>query len=271
MEVDPDVAFAIVTSKCPSLLPLDAAGEITAECKDSEKEFFHAKVELSPEDAQALCVNTVTQWKSPLWRDARSFRITGANCYSLFTFGKKPRTPQDWERKACTIFQPSFRGSAATRYGLEKEEMARGIFQNCSKIKITQLGIVINIYNPWFGFSPDGIYFDPETNAGVLIEIKCPLLGKRMDGRELLKNLKFITEINGEYTLKKQHMYYGQVQLGLALLNFRKCHFIIYSELSDTIIVLPVHRDDNFLNVFLTSLTHTYFTKLLPLFIKNTA
>lgn len=268
--VDAELAEALVTSKCPQLLSMDAVELLCHSTGEAEKLFFETYVQLSPEDAAYLCICTVSQWKSPSWKKARCFRITGSNCYSIFTYAnRKGRSREDWEAKVNNTFFPQFIGNAATRYGVQKEEVARSVFENCKNVKLIQLGLIVNIFNPWFGFSPDGIYYENKNGGeGVLIEIKCPLIGKKKCGKELLQSLKFIHVSEGEFKLRKNHAYYGQVQLGLALLNFNKCNLIIYSSYDESIIVLTILRDDLFLKVFLPSLSETYFDKLLPEFIK---
>ncbi|VEN64614.1 unnamed protein product [Callosobruchus maculatus] len=39
----------------------------------------------------------------------------------------------------------------------------------------------------------------------------------------------FILNENGRYTLKKNHKYYGQVQLVMAILNLSKCYVCLYA------------------------------------------
>nr|CAI5843226.1 unnamed protein product [Callosobruchus analis] len=42
-----------------------------------------------------------------------------------------------------------------------------------------------------------------------------------------LQECNFILKENGRYTLKKKHKYYGQVQLGMGILNLNKCYVFI--------------------------------------------
>jgi len=55
-----------------------------------------------------------------------------------------------------------------------------------------------------------------------------------MNSKELIKNLANINHnLENSYQLKKKHMYYGQVQLGMVMTNVNGCDFIIYSSFED--------------------------------------
>ena len=82
-----------------------------------------------------------------------------------------------------------------------------------------KFGLIISTQNPWLGYSPDCVVFK-EGKPDVLIEIKCPYAGKTKSVEEILINLKYIKL--PERTLKEKHEYFGQVQLGMALLNLKK-------------------------------------------------
>lgn len=43
------------------------------------------------------------------------------------------------------------------------------------------------------------------------------ILGLTMFIEDFLQSCNFMLKANGKYTLKKKHMYYGQVQLGMSL------------------------------------------------------
>nr|CAI5867264.1 unnamed protein product [Callosobruchus analis] len=49
-------------------------------------------------------------------------------------------------------------------------------------------------------------------------------LGITMTIKDCLQECNFISKENGRYTLKKKHKYYGQVQLGMGILNLNKCY-----------------------------------------------
>lgn len=122
------------------------------------------------------------------------------------------------------------------------------------------MGLVINPSASWLACSPDGI----DINRNVLIEIKCPTLGKDLNLIDLLPTLKtFLYLENNEYHLKQQHNYYGQVQLSMFLLNIDKCEFLIYSEMERKCAIIPVMKDEIFLQKLIPALKYVYETFVL--------
>ena len=64
---------------------------------------------------------------------------------------------------------------------------------------------------------------------------------------------------NGEAMLKKKHAYYGQVQLGMAILNISMVDFIIYSPFDNSIIIIKIEFDVMFVEKMLKSSKVAYF------------
>lgn len=62
---------------------------------------------------------------------------------------------------------------------------------------------------------------------------------KTKSGIELLKILQcvLINEVTREVTLKNNHQYYDQIQLGLLLCNISKCNLVIYEQMNDTVFI----------------------------------
>jgi len=86
--------------------------------------------------------------------------------------------------------------------------------------------LVTNTSNPWLGYSPDGIIIDSNYSPIKKIEIKCPFKGKNINLTDLINNLVYIEKnVDGSLRLKKNHMYYPQVQMGLVMLNVETCDF----------------------------------------------
>ncbi|KAE9534085.1 hypothetical protein AGLY_008821, partial [Aphis glycines] len=104
-----------------------------------------------------------------------------------------------------------------------------------------QCGLVIDVNNPWLGYSPDGVIIDEYFVPIKIIEIKCPFDGKKLGTRDLLNSLKWIVKHpDGSLSLKKKHCYYAQVQMGIVLLNVMECDFIVHSSYENKNAVLKV-------------------------------
>lgn len=63
--------------------------------------------------------------------------------------------------------------------------------------------------------------------------------------------------------LKKKHCYYGQVQLGMALLNLPGCDFILYSSFSRTFLNIYVPFDEEFTKQMIETISYNYFKHMI--------
>lgn len=105
--------------------------------------------------------------------------------------------------------------------GLAQEPKAREAYEERGN-KVSLLGVVINPKTPWFPHSPDGIVAD----KGILVEVKVPKCSARLSASASAASLPYIECVGDTFVLKKQQKYYGQVQLGMALLNL--CAIYVY-------------------------------------------
>lgn len=145
------------------------------------------------------------------WKIERRKRITASSAYKLYTYTKN-KNP-NWRKKISDYVNPSNYQSPAMKYGslTGKEAFTAYKTKYIFKGDLVRLGLVVSPTLPWFGCSVDG--FLPEMKK--TIEIKCPKLGETMDISDVLPTLKFLDK---NLCLKLTHMYYCQVQLGMAIL-----------------------------------------------------
>lgn len=129
--------------------------------------------------------------------------------------------------------------------------------------------MIINQNNPWLGYTPDGVVVNNENIPVKIIEIKCPFKGKSQCLNDI-KYLKFIIKHpDGSLSLKTNHAYYAQIQMGIVLLNVAICDFIIYSITTILIIydnnyaTIVVNYDDLYCRDMFFSLKIIYFERLL--------
>lgn len=92
---------------------------------------------------------------------------------------------------------------------------------------------------------------------------------KKVTADNLLKTLPYIQFQNDVPCLKPCHQYYGQVQLGMAVLKLEKCHFIIHEADNDTCAIVEVPKDDMFIKDLLQTLSDCYFIHILPWLMEN--
>lgn len=162
--------------------------------------------------------------------------------------------------------------------GILNEEPAIKCYEKETTFKVEKTGLIVLPQLPWAGFSPDGIVWEKR----ILIEVKTRSLdeGKEdeetlnMSALDLIKNgfVPYIEQLqNGNFVLKKKHKYYGQVQWGLAILNFEICDFIVYAPRTGTYHPIKVPYDEEFANLLFSRLEDLYFTRMLPFLFQNTS
>lgn len=156
------------------------------------------------------------------------------------------------------------------KFGSENESVCVEIFEERYALGPVwkNCGLIVNKNYPWFGYSPDGFVFEGEDI--FLFEVKCPKLGRTMHGLPLYKKIPFLlVDKNNVVSLRKKHMYYGQVQLGMALCNVKNAKFLIYVPSIEDVTVINVPFDEEFVLELTTVLFHAYFDCMLPFLYRN--
>ena len=192
------------------------------------------------------------------WQRERKNRITGLRCYEIYTytFNKTP----DWVKKCSKFFNPAEFRNEYTEHGLQSESQGRIKFSKMTNETVHEVGLVISSTNPWLAHSPDGVIFE-NGQPNELVEIKCPYKGKKMNVFDAIKEeFKSCLNFNSEnIQLKKKHKYYGQMQLGMFILNVRKSSFAIYASFDASMLIISVDFDEEFVRKMLESLKKAYF------------
>jgi len=205
-----------------------------------------------------------SQKDKSFWDHCRQYRITGSRCYGLYTFNKTFKTDEQWALKASRYFWPKPFTNKFVKYGLQYENIARDLYSKEFNTNILECGLVIDINNPWLGYSPDGVIIDEYFLPIKIIEIKCPFDGKKLGIKDLLNSLKYIIKHpNGSLSLKKNHCYYAQVQMGIVLLNVKECDFIVHSSYENKNAVLKVIYDEDYCKNLFCNLKVIYFERLI--------
>lgn len=174
-----------------------------------------------------ICVDTRNYYDS--WMTERKHRITGSTCYRLFTYSYNKQA--NWKVKTEELISQKDFKSQYAEYGKKTENEARTVFTNIyCNLSVVETGLIVSLLNPWIGYSPDGVIFKNGVPTAVL-EIKCPFTGKTKNTNETVMSIvgKSLYIDGNQIKLKKKHQYYGQVQLGMAVINVKHCMFVIYS------------------------------------------
>ena len=123
--------------------------------------------------------------------------------------------------------------TAATKYGIETEKLARDellkhLSSSHENVQIVDCGLFRSVNYPYLGATPDGLMTCSCCEVSFVIEIKCPFKCTKISTLEVAKHdpafcMEF-SEIDGRYHLKRNHVYYYQVQLQMLLTNRGACY-----------------------------------------------
>lgn len=84
-----------------------------------------------------------------------------------------------------------------------------------------------------------------------------------------MESCDYIEETDSGATLKQRHNYYGQVQLGMALLGLNSTKLILYSSHSKTFSEINVEFNGNFAAKLIKKVTQNYFQYMLHVYCLN--
>lgn len=218
------------------------------------KDFYFQHIFVDLQGVKDINRKTLGQ-RNNTWKIERRKRITASDAYKLFTYSKNNNP--NWINKVSAYINPSNFENAAMKYGSSTEKEAFEMYEQDSKCAVKRFGFVVSPVLPWLGCSVDG--FIPDLNK--IVEFKCPVLGATQELRKVIPTLKYLDE---NQCLKTNHMYYCQVQLGMAILNATSCDFIVYCKFKKEmhIVTIPVNRD--IINTYTKNLFNVYFSLILP-------
>jgi len=193
---------------------------------------------------------TVGQRDNPAWHLARKGRLTASNFGSVLK--AKRVTPSLLK---LLLGEYDLSRVKAVQWGVNNEEEAIKAFTLKTGKRVKETGI-------WFhssgilGASPDGI-IDDET-------AKCPYTERNLTIEEAIASSATFClgkSDNGEYVLKKDHVYWHQVQGELYFSRRKFCYFVVWT--TKDLAVVKVERDDSWAtNIPL--LLQFYFNNIFP-------
>ncbi|GLV43867.1 hypothetical protein CBL_11553 [Carabus blaptoides fortunei] len=192
-------------------------------------------ISISPADCIEIEQKTRGQSSNNLWFDLRAGRITASKFKAVCkTDLNKPSL--SLLRSICYPKNYSF-ATRATKYGCSHEkdaiqsyrERMMGTHQNFA---IKEVGLVLNPQHPYFGASPDSLIRCDCCGQGCL-EVKCPYCANEVGIQETLEKSKkfYLKKIeDGTVELRKDHQYFFQIQMQLALTERMYCDFVVWSK-----------------------------------------
>lgn len=204
------------------------------------------------EDIMRTSEITVGQRDNPACHLARKGRLTASNFGSVLK--AKRVTPSLLKH----LGEYDLSRVKAVQWGVNNEEEAIKTFTLKTGKRVKETGI-------WFhssgilGASPDGI-IDDET----VLEAKCPYTERNLTTEEAVaSSVTFCLgkSDNGEYVIKKDHVYWHQVQGELYFSRRKFCYFVVWT--TKDLAVVKVERDDSW-GTNIPLLLQFYFDNIFP-------
>ena len=167
--------------------------------------------------------DTMGQSGSDTWKKLRKNRITASICLQ---FSKNPKNYV----KDYWFLPPDLSEVSAIKYGSKNEKNALEAFRNMYGGEVKECGLFISKKYPQLGASPDGIFED------FLLEVKCPSVLKNTTPTNIAsltpeqrRNFFLISSENSQdqVELKKNHVYYSQIQFQMYITGYRKSKLIV--------------------------------------------
>ena len=158
---------------------------------------FKANLEVSPEKAHEIELNTRQQRLCPLWFSMRQYRITSSMFGSVLS--RMVNTPSG--SLVLRIIRPQNFSTPATKFGIENEKIALEQYvayqhsHGQPYLVVSPSRLLINSSYPYLGASPDGAVYNP-SNIEQPFEIKCPYTNKTHTPTEACSTSGFCCDVD---------------------------------------------------------------------------
>ena len=227
------------------------------------------KLSIDFKTAEWIERETRSQASSTLWHEVRQNRFT-ASKFLHFNIIKTPKGLASFAKSLLSPKTPNYFLSKKLEYGRVNEPVAlqkyEDYFKNLNhELQITTSGVVIQSNAFILGASPDGKVIDhAEGDIYGLVEIKCPEKYHDFDLADIAQVEKnfCLHMINDQIKINKEHPYYDQITMQMALTGTSWCDFVVYSQKS--LIIDRVYYDDQHWRNIQRKIYEFYFKYFLP-------
>lgn len=176
---------------------------------------------------------TRLQSQCQLWHQLKLDRLGASKMHGVKTRQK------NFETLAVNLRKRT-RSTKAMQDGLLNEPRAVECYVSVcgNAVNIYPVGIVINPWAFWLAASPDRkVYFPGRQNPVGILEIKCPSVTSVLE-------CKYLQKIGNNLTLKKNHEYYTQIQMQLAITGLDWCDLFVWCEHDYHLETIEFNKDD---------------------------
>ena len=234
--LDPVNPVCSVQIQAPVGSVIDKMNESLVKIVNSDKskaekvEAVFIALNVTPEERDRIEFETREQSSTYLWARARAKCITASKCHRAISFTHRT----SGKALVNEILKPRSFVSADTQFGIEHEDDAINRYKDPRNVTVERCGLFISLEKGFLAASPDGIVTETSGDKGLLEVKALPSFSdvEPIDAYMISKYpVKLTTEtINGVKQrlpkLKKNHMYYHQIQLQL----YCCAHFASFAE-----------------------------------------
>ena len=223
------------------------------------------------EAAVSIEASTRNQADDPEWFSYRKSRFTASLCNKFGTYG--PKTEKGLKTLAHNIVTGSKKihnvAKMKMEYGRFYEPIAIQHYERYMRlsgfnIMVEQCGLVIDKVNYVLGATPDGKVCC-DGSFGIL-EVKCSEQYKDIDPKSIChispNPCIVINKENGHIDINKNHSYYDQIQMQLAVTCRTWCDFVLYT--SKGLVIDRVEFDEFYWESLQRNILEFYFKYMLP-------
>lgn len=199
---------------------------------DAQRAFIIGKLGLDSKVIEIISHQTVGQRDNPLWHLARKGRLTASNFG--YVLNAKRATPSLIKK---LLGEYDITRVKAVQWGVVNEEEAIKAFETQTGLKTEKTGLWLD-KSGVLGASPDGL-----LGKNHVLEVNCPYTFRNTTLGEAAKSESFFLkkEESGEFKLKKNHVYWHQVQGQMYITNRDMCYFVVWT-VKDCV-TLTIRRD----------------------------
>lgn len=178
------------------------------------------------------------QSSNDLWNTLRCLHTSASTCRRVRHF--KTDAGRKNHLRRCMWKLDTFI-TRAMKYGIVSESKARDSYlkwrhETDSTVEVQEVGLYLNTDHIGLSCSPDGIVYSSHDSA-KLLEIKCPYILKTKSVKNFEESLTpaqlstFCLRRDGaQIVLKKENLYYDQVQMCMGMLCLTECDFVVWSK-----------------------------------------
>ena len=247
-------AFFPEPEKHPSPISCLTVPEIVAQCGHLGPVAILPRMHLTEEQQKTILSMTVGQAANQDWHDQRKGRLTASNFGCVLK--AKRITPSLLKRLRGEY---NLNGVKAVQHGVANEQEGIKAFEKETGQKVEKCGLFVN-RSGILGASPDGL-----VGTDSLLEVKCPYRERNLTLKEAVQNKDFCLQREGEkYSLKRDHVYWHQVQGQLYLSGRTTCHFIVWT--TKDVAIIPINYDDSWKDK-IQALETFYKVHILPSYV----